>query len=36
LSAIERGTNLPSMESFLAVARALDRKPGEILADIGF
>ena len=36
LSAIERGANLPSMESLLAVARALGRRPGEILTEVGF
>jgi len=36
ISAIERGANLPSMESLLAISRAFDRKPSEILASIEF
>ena len=36
ISAIERGANLPSIESFLAIARAFDKKPSEILASIDF
>src|SRR2546423_5052097 len=36
ISAIERGTNLPSMESLLAISRAFERKPSEILASIEF
>ncbi len=36
ISSIERGTNLPSIESFLAICRAFDRKPSEVLADIDF
>lgn len=36
ISSIERGANLPSMESLLAIARAFDRKPSEILAAIEF
>lgn len=36
ISSIERGANLPSMESLLAIARAFDRKPSEILAVIDF
>jgi DNA-binding NtrC family response regulator len=36
ISSIERGANLPSIESLLAIARAFDRKPSEILAEIGF
>ena len=36
ISAIERGTNLPSIESLLAISRAFDRKPSEILASIEF
>jgi DNA-binding NtrC family response regulator len=36
ISAIERGTNLPSIESLLAICRAFDRKPSEILAGIDF
>jgi len=29
---IERGTNMPSMESLLAISKAFERKPSEILA----
>lgn len=36
LSSIERGAHLPSMESFLAVCQALEHKPGEVFASIGF
>jgi DNA-binding NtrC family response regulator len=36
ISAIERGANLPSIESFLAIARAFDKKPSEILSSIDF
>ena len=36
ISAIERGANLPSIESFLAIAKAFDRRPSEILASIDF
>jgi two-component system OmpR family response regulator len=36
ISAIERGTNLPSIESLLAICRAFDKKPSEILASIDF
>ncbi len=36
ISAIERGANLPSIESFLAIARAFDKRPSEILASIDF
>jgi DNA-binding NtrC family response regulator len=36
ISAIERGTNMPSMESFLAIAKAFDSKPSEILSGIDF
>jgi two-component system OmpR family response regulator len=36
ISSIERGTNLPSIESFLAICRAFDRKPSEVLAAIDF
>jgi DNA-binding NtrC family response regulator len=36
ISSIERGANLPSMESLLAIARAFGRKPSDILADIEF
>jgi DNA-binding NtrC family response regulator len=36
ISAIERGTNLPSIESLLAISKAFDKKPSEILASIDF
>lgn len=36
ISSIERGANLPSIESFLAICRAFGRKPSEILASIEF
>jgi len=36
ISAIERGTNLPSIESLLAISRAFDKKPSEILEGIDF
>lgn len=36
ISSIERGANLPSIESLLALCRAFDRKPSEILASIDF
>lgn len=36
ISSIERGANLPSIESLLAIARAFERKPSEILASIEF
>jgi DNA-binding NtrC family response regulator len=36
ISAIERGTNLPSIESLLAICRAFEKKPSEILASIDF
>src|SRR5919198_1271896 len=36
ISSIERGANLPSVESLLAICRAFDRKPSEILASIEF
>jgi DNA-binding NtrC family response regulator len=36
LSSIERGANLPSIESLLAIARAFDAKPSELLAAIDF
>src|ERR1700684_4084803 len=36
ISAIERGTNMPSMDSFLAISKAFERKPSEILAGIDF
>jgi DNA-binding NtrC family response regulator len=36
ISSIERGANLPSVESLLAICRAFDRKPSEVLLTIGF
>lgn len=36
ISSIERGANLPSMESLLAIARAFEKKPSEILGGIEF
>jgi len=36
ISAIERGTNLPSIESLLAIAKAFDKKPSELLGGIDF
>jgi DNA-binding NtrC family response regulator len=36
ISSIERGANLPSIESLLAICYAFGRKPSEILALIGF
>ena len=36
ISAIERGTNLPSIESLLAISRAFNRKPSDLLAGIDF
>ncbi|HLJ16564.1 MAG TPA: response regulator [Bryobacteraceae bacterium] len=36
ISSIERGANLPSIESFLAICRAFEKKPSEILASIDF
>lgn len=36
VSSIERGANLPSIESFLAICRAFDKKPSEVLASIDF
>jgi DNA-binding NtrC family response regulator len=36
ISSIERGANLPSIESLLAIRRAFERKPSEILSSIGF
>jgi DNA-binding NtrC family response regulator len=36
ISAIERGANLPSIESLLALCRAFDRRPSEVLASIEF
>ncbi len=36
ISSIERGANLPSVESLLAICHAFERKPSEILSSIGF
>jgi DNA-binding NtrC family response regulator len=36
VSSIERGANLPSIESLLSICRAFDRKPSELLASIDF
>jgi len=36
ISSIERGANLPSIESLLAICHAFGRKPSEILASIDF
>ena len=36
ISAIERGAHLPSMESLLALSKAFDKKPSEILQSIDF
>jgi DNA-binding NtrC family response regulator len=36
ISSIERGANLPSIESLLAICRAFDKKPSELLASIDF
>ncbi len=36
ISSIERGANLPSIESLLTICRAFDKKPSEILSSIGF
>ncbi|HYZ83249.1 MAG TPA: response regulator [Bryobacteraceae bacterium] len=36
ISSIERGANLPSMESLLAICRAFEKKPSEVLASIDF
>ena len=36
ISSIERGANLPSIESLLSICRAFDRKPSELLASIEF
>jgi transcriptional regulator with XRE-family HTH domain len=36
LSSIERGAHMPSMESLLALARALETKPSELLQAIDF
>src|SRR5581483_11302060 len=34
ISSVERGANMPSIESLLSICRAFDRKPSEILASI--
>jgi DNA-binding NtrC family response regulator len=36
ISSIERGANLPSIESLLAICRAFDKRPSELLASIDF
>ncbi len=36
ISSIERGTNLPSIESLLAICRAFDKRPSELLESIDF
>ncbi len=36
LSSVERGAHLPSLESLLAIAQALEAQPSEWLADAGF
>jgi|SRR5579871_1903026 len=36
ISSIERGANLPSIESLLAICHAFDKRPSEILAAIEF
>jgi DNA-binding NtrC family response regulator len=36
ISSIERGANLPSMESLLAICRAFEKRPSEVLASIDF
>lgn len=36
ISSIERGANLPSVESLLAICRAFDKKPSDVLTAIGF
>ncbi len=36
ISSIERGTHLPSIDSFLAICQAFDKKPSEVLGSIGF
>jgi DNA-binding NtrC family response regulator len=36
ISSIERGTHMPSIESFLAICQAFDKRPSELLASIGF
>ena len=36
ISSIERGANLPSIESLLAICRAFERKPSELFSSIDF
>jgi DNA-binding NtrC family response regulator len=36
ISSIERGTNLPSIESLLAICRAFEKRPSEVLSAIDF
>ena len=36
VSSIERGANLPSMESLLAISRAFSKRPSELLASIDY
>lgn len=36
ISSIERGAHLPSIESFLAICRAFEKRPSEVLASIDF
>ena len=36
ISSIERGTNLPSIESLLAISKAFEKRPSEILESIDF
>lgn len=36
ISSIERGAHLPSIESLIAICQAVDKKPSEVLASIGF
>jgi DNA-binding NtrC family response regulator len=36
ISSIERGANMPSVESLLAICKAFDKKPSEVLASIDF
>ena len=36
ISSIERGTNLPSIESLLAISKAFEKRPSDILSSIEF
>jgi FixJ family two-component response regulator len=36
ISSIERGAHLPSIESLLAICRAFDKRPSEVLSSIDF